>query len=263
MLVCPRLEGCVTIESNTVEQLTVPASSQPKDFRSFVKFFKGYMGVMPLVVASFAPIVTLLNAIPTYSIQTKTLSTMTGLLGFLLVAWAFSSRHSLAVRFFYVQEKKSNNHYFWALRFSLFRSALGIPFCLIVLMIGFFFAYSWMLEHSIMVAQVDELSRGKQNVDELCRAKQDYEEFEELARVNPAAIMITAPKDKIPPRSGILKQENYRIPYGTTLVALYVGIFLCAELAFVFMALREYMQSVLKLSDEVVIQELTGRKVSV
>jgi hypothetical protein len=246
------LEVCVAIEDKTVEQLVVPASSQPKDFRSFVKFFKGYMGVMPLVVASFAPIVTLLNAIPTYSLQTKTLSTMTGLLGFLLVAWAFSSRHSLAVRFFYDQERKSSNHYhFLDLRFSLFRSAFGVPFCLIVLMMSFFFGYSWMLEHSIMVAQVDELRR-----EGLIQA-------DELARGDPAAIMITAPENRIPPRSGILKQENYRIPYGTALVALYVGIFLCAELAFVFMALREYMQSVLKLSDEVVIQELVGKKVSV
>jgi hypothetical protein len=48
------------------EQPPIPFSnSQTKDFRSFVNFFKGYMGVMPLVVASFAPIVTLLNAIPT------------------------------------------------------------------------------------------------------------------------------------------------------------------------------------------------------
>ncbi len=203
---------------------------------------------MPLVVAAFAPVVTLLNAIPTYSLQTKALSTMTGLLGFLLVAWAFSSRHTLAVRFFYNDvDRDLRVHSSTHLRFSLFRSALGAPFWLIFFMIVFFLAYSWTLEHSIMVSQVDKLLRNGQ-----LKADADLS--------NPAAIMATTPDDKIPPRADILKELNYRIPYGTYLALLYSGIFLCAELAFVFMALREYMQSVLRLSDDVVISQLTGRK---
>ena len=36
----------------------------------------------------------------------------------------------------------------------------------------------------------------------------------------------------------------------TTLAALYIGMFLTAELAFILMALREYLQDLLKLSEE-------------
>jgi len=36
----------------------------------------------------------------------------------------------------------------------------------------------------------------------------------------------------------------------TTLAALYIGMFLTAELAFILMALREYLQNLLKLSEE-------------
>jgi hypothetical protein len=225
------------------EELGPIQSPRPKDFGSFVNFFKGYMGVMPLVMASFAPIVTLANAIPTYALQTKALSTMTGLLGFLLVAWAFSSRHALAIRFFF-NARKARNPSRW-LRFSLVRSALGIPFLLIILMIGFYFAYSWTLEHSIMVSQADQLRR-----DGGLSAANNFDD--------PAAVMARTPDKSIPLRSDILKEVNYRIPYGTYLAVRYVGIFLCAELAFVFMALREYMQAVLQLSDGLVIERLTG-----
>ena len=240
------------IESEPVQSATIAESvmsiSPPKDFRSFVNFFKGYMGVMPLVVAAFAPVVTLCDAIPTYALQTKALSTMSGLLGFLLVAWAFSSRHALAVQFFYDDASEKLPHGGSARRrFSLFRSAFGAPLLLIGLMIGFFFAYSWLLEHSIMVSQVDKLRRDGEIPDNM----QDLET---------AAIMALTPTNKIPLRSDILKETNYRVPFGTELVALYCGIFLCAELAFVFMALREYMQSVLKISDERVILGLTGAK---
>jgi hypothetical protein len=169
------------------------------------------------------------------------------LLGFLSVAWAFSSRHALAIGFFFADRESPAKDNLSRRRFSIFRSVLGVPFCLIVLMIGFFFAYSWLLEHSIMVAQVDGLRR-----EGLIKP--------EMQDASPAAIMITAPDDKIPARSAILKQENYRIPYGTELISLYVAMFLCAELAFVFMALREYMQSVLRLSDEMIILEMTGTK---
>jgi hypothetical protein len=36
----------------------------------------------------------------------------------------------------------------------------------------------------------------------------------------------------------------------TTLAAMYIGMFLAAELAFILMALREYLQDLLKLSEE-------------
>jgi len=47
--------------------------------------------------------------------------------------------------------------------------------------------------------------------------------------------------------------ERYQIPFGTELVSSYILIFVCAELAFVLMYLREYLQDILKLSDNQII----------
>src|SRR5271167_3599042 len=48
----------------------------------------------------------------------------------------------------------------------------------------------------------------------------------------------------------ILKSVDYReIPYSLQLTACYLGMFLTAESAFILMALREYLQDVLKISD--------------
>ncbi len=53
----------------------------------------------------------------------------------------------------------------------------------------------------------------------------------------------------------ILKSIDYReIPYSLQLTVCYVGMFLAAESAFILMALREYLQDVLKISDESLIR---------
>lgn len=47
-----------------------------------------------------------------------------------------------------------------------------------------------------------------------------------------------------------LKRMDYReIPYSVALTVYYVGMFVTAEAAFILMALREYLQGVLKISD--------------
>ena len=47
--------------------------------------------------------------------------------------------------------------------------------------------------------------------------------------------------------------QLYRIPFGPELISSYILIFACAELAFVLMYLREYLQDTLKLSDNQII----------
>jgi hypothetical protein len=112
----------------------------------------------------------------------------------------------------------------------------------------FFFVYRWTLERSIMLAQIDQLHRqGTVALD--------------VGWDDPAGVIVSTPDKMIPLRSEILKQVNYRIPYGTELEVLYLGIFAFAELAFVFMALKEYMQSLLKISDENIIGERKRRQV--
>jgi hypothetical protein len=71
------------------------AMVQENRLRKFASFFKGYMGVMPLVTAAVAPLLTMMKAIPVFESQKTALATYSGLLGFLLLAWVFYVRGRL------------------------------------------------------------------------------------------------------------------------------------------------------------------------
>jgi hypothetical protein len=71
--------------------------SQENRFLAFANLFKGYMGVMPIITAALAPLLTAMNVLPTYASQRKPLATVAGVLGFLLVAWLFYVRRTIAL----------------------------------------------------------------------------------------------------------------------------------------------------------------------
>lgn len=64
------------------------------------------------------------------------------------------------------------------------------------------------------------------------------------------------------PSLDLANTPAHRIQGSTGLMLLYMGIFVFAEAAFVLMALREYLQDLLKLSDEQIIMESRMRKPS-
>ncbi|MBE0656124.1 MAG: hypothetical protein IH602_00455 [Bryobacteraceae bacterium] len=60
--------------------------------------------------------------------------------------------------------------------------------------------------------------------------------------------------------SDVLQKTDYMdIPYALGLAACYIGIFLAAECAFVLMALREYLQDLLGLTESELIADMLGR----
>jgi hypothetical protein len=71
--------------------------SQENRLLAFANVFKGYMGVMPIVTAALAPVLTAMNVIPTYELQRKPLAALAGMLGFLLLAWLFYVRRTIAL----------------------------------------------------------------------------------------------------------------------------------------------------------------------
>lgn len=77
--------------------MTTAQESQENRLLAFANVFKGYMGVMPLVTAALAPVLTAMNVIPTYEPQRKPLAAMAGILGFLLLAWLFYVRRTIAL----------------------------------------------------------------------------------------------------------------------------------------------------------------------
>lgn len=65
-----------------------------------------------------------------------------------------------------------------------------------------------------------------------------------------ASLLVFTQQGVISATNDILASVDYReIPYSLPLTVCYVGMFLTAESAFILMALREYLQDVLKLQD--------------
>jgi hypothetical protein len=77
--------------------LAAEADAQKTRLAVFASLFKSYMGLMPMVTAALAPLLTALNVLPMYEPQRKPLATMAGVLGFLLLGWLFYVRRTIAL----------------------------------------------------------------------------------------------------------------------------------------------------------------------
>jgi hypothetical protein len=200
-------------------------TAQENRLRKFASFFKGYMGVMPLVTAAVAPLLTMMKAIPVFESQKTTLATYSGLLGFLLLAWVFYVRGAFTKALVSVPRPPTSTAsirlvYLLPLIRAMWRLAANLlPLFLIV---GSVFCYVQ------------------------CLRTLDYSIY--LARSTPAYADIVSQHD-------ILEKWGQResIPHSSTLQTYYLGIFLFAEMAFVLMALREYAYGVLNLSERYVL----------
>jgi hypothetical protein len=78
-------------------QTAAQQADQKTRLQVFANVFKSYMGVMPLVTAALAPLLTAMNVLPMYGPQRKALATIAGMLGFLLLAWLFYVRRTIAL----------------------------------------------------------------------------------------------------------------------------------------------------------------------
>jgi hypothetical protein len=177
--------------------MTTAKESQQNRLLAFANVFKGYMGVMPIVTATLAPLMTAMNVFPVYESQRKPLAAITGVLGFLLLAWLFYVRRTLALG--------SITHGFrWI-----------INLCPLLLIAGSIVCY---------VSYANELDNS--------------------------LISITQKNSSLS-RTAVIRtwgQDN-AVPGSTQLQLLYLGMFLCAEGAFVMMALREYANDVRQISE--------------
>lgn len=221
-------------------------SLEPVRVRQFLTFFKNYMSLSTLVVAALPIPVTMLEFIPTYAALTKLLSVYTSLFCFLLLGFVFYSRHSLARRFFPILGKSDGP------RSS--RGMTAMPLVFIFLCLVLVFAYQDLLRRSATKYTRESLERKWLIVfDEYSKALQARESEPPLKER--AEIMQKIQNEVGLLQTGRTMQEELKyatlenIPYGLALVALYLGFFLAAEAAFVLMALREYLQDLLGLSD--------------
>jgi hypothetical protein len=204
------------------------STAQDNRLRKFAGFFKSYMGVMPLVTAAVAPLLTLLRAIPVFETDRTTLATYSGLLGFLMVAWIFYARSMFVptmvpVKAAQIGEGPDAEAYAaYERRKFARRSGFAnlLPLFLIALSVASYVSYLRLLDYIIN------------------------------SRITTGTSLISVRE--------VLEREGtfYAIPYHGYLQVSYLGIFLFSEAAFVVMALREYAYGVLQISEASVLGDI-------
>jgi hypothetical protein len=183
-----------------------PAARDPLRVKAFATFFKNYMSVSAVVTAALPVPITAWGLIPVYDAQKGELATYTSLFCFLILAFVFYVRHSLArVMFPEVSPTPPSRVNVLVVKY--------LPFLLIALAFVSALTYRALLMMSLG-----------------------------LTKDSTVALRETRP---------------IGIPLGDGLFVLYLFIFIFAETAFVLMAMREYLQDVLSLTDRELIE--TGR----
>jgi len=222
---------------------------------NFARFFKSYMSVWAIVTAALPVPLTSMHLIPTYAAQTSLLSTYTTLFCFLLLGFIFYSRHWLA-RVTFVKSS----------RFSTVITMAPLMF--IVASIGLVFSY-----HAVLNRSLSEAMKSPMQLIEMLSKLQDEMEknpkygdfakelsFKEMARTFSSEIEASKKfRDEILPeraakyggydRYYLATQSQNAIPYGNSLMALYLAMFICAECAFILMAIKEYLQDLLGITE--------------
>lgn len=130
---------------------------QPSPLLTFANLFKGYMGVMPVVIAILTPLLTAMNVIPTYEPTRKPLATIAGVLGFLLLSWLFYVRRTIAL---------GSITRGWRVLFNV------LPFALILFSIGCYIGYASALNASLSAFAAAH--SGLTRAQALANGGQDY-----------------------------------------------------------------------------------------
>jgi hypothetical protein len=123
---------------------------------NFASFFKNYMSVSSVVVASLPIPVTSLNLIKTYSAQTKMLSVYTSLFCFLILGFVFFSRHALGRAMFAGVWGPSS-----AKKSTVSFLVGTLPLLLIIGSIVMVFSYHSLLSESLVVAEAQAQAKAQ------------------------------------------------------------------------------------------------------
>jgi len=194
------------------------AGPQPTRIIEFANFFKRYMSISSLIVAALPVPVTALGLIPVYSAQKGFLGTYTSLFCFLTLGFVFFIRHALARWLFpdlltgILTDKMS----------VIRPSSLRIMYR--VLGRGVRRLFVAVLPLLLIVASFVFVFK--------------YHEY------------LGYSLGDTPNSDQILRQTPFNtIPDGDVLMLLYLGVFIAAEGAFILMAIQEYIQDLLGITD--------------
>ena len=233
---------------------------EPERVKAFVRFFKRYMSISSLVVASLPIPITASGAIPTYKAQTLIFSVYTPLFCFLLLGFIFYNRHQLAGFMF---PRYLGNRPILARIYRLLAACL--PAVLIAASMFCAFRYIALLNDSVLISRAEIVLEYLRNEHELTDTRvmaankllslrNEPSEARRIAIARNVLISfpLTVPKGVLPQaaRKKILAhQEQQQIPFAKKLMLYHIAIFLSAEAAFILMAIKEYLQDLLGLTE--------------
>lgn len=199
--------------------------------RQFAIFFKNYMSISSIVTAALPIPITAVGLIPIYSAQKPFLSVYTSLFCFLILGFLFFIRHSLAQRMFprllgidlhwsKIDQKEWRTTSMPRIRVVRLRLKYALYNFLLLIRRNFVPTLPFIL---ILLAFVSTLVYH----DHLNQSISELGGTEEVLSQTPLN----------------------RIPYSTTLTLTYLGIFIAAEAAFILMAIKEYIQDLVGITD--------------
>ncbi len=216
--------------------MTEVTPHEAKRIKSFAGFFKSYMSVSSMIVALLPIPVTSFNLLPVFEQQKGVFSVYTSMFCFLLLAYVFYIRHTLARILFPLPETSEKDGA--PRRSAPFLVAIVPVFCIITSLMCAMYYHTLVNEAVVQVRRM--ISTNKPN--DLFMALNINSKF---------------PNPEKADYNYILK--NFQISAfekSSTLMMYYFGIFLFAELAFILMAIKEYLQDVIGLTDKQVIYPL-------
>jgi len=228
--------------------------TNPERLKSFANFFKGYMSVSSIVTASLPIPITAFKLLPIFQEHLGLLSTYTPIFCFLLLGYIFYARHGIGKSFFpkHYKEPKPPQAYAGTApdnavkRYRAIRKRqklMGIsPLICIVIALLFVFLYQLVLTFTL-----DNILKN--------------------SLVNDTAFAQAFGAGTIRPKTldtqFILEHYQISSSYkGVYLLVCYLGIFLFAELAFILMAIKEFLQDVLGLDEKFLIEGTANQPLS-
>lgn len=247
--------------------------TDPKRIKTFAKFFKNYMSLSSLVVAALPIPVTSFSLIPTFKEQTRYYSVYTSLFCFLVLAYVFYSRHTLARLMFrnVLETVEKPTKRIWSFCIN------SLPPIFIVLSLLCVYSYHGLLSYEITMIRphllykhihqnLDYVPSNYQGALEKIATADQYRDLRLYVTLHPyndlsdyrangydwlrASGEIYSSKDVLS-----LAEADMLGPYDTLFMILYyLGIFLFAEASFILMAIKEYLQEVLGLDEKTLIK---------
>jgi hypothetical protein len=208
------------------------SSAEAKRFREFGGFFKSYLSVSTLVVASTPIFVGLIGALPRFDALSTLMTTLSSVVCFFMVAYVFYVRHRVAPWFvpIVLGATKSFNpspkRTFWL---------TALPLILLVLGLLSLSVYLNVYTESIAAARSTALSGIRDSHSPPPPATDEHT----LATKTPFS----------------------QVSYYQGLIVLYVAFYAFIELAFIVMAMKEYVLAIANVSDLDMIADSAGLKI--